>query len=201
MIRLTSAEVLPAAEMLARAFGDDPMLAHLLPQAESRAERAFHLFRCVVQYGVLFGEVYATSSRMEGVAVWLPPPETDPSFAKMLKVGVVSLPLTAGVRCALRFWNLDCHLSRVWRRYGGFPHWYLGLLGVAPRCQGQGYGSTLVAPMLVRCDQENLRCCVDTANEKNTAFYRRFGFSVVHQAPVPRTALGYWFMVRDVAPA
>jgi ribosomal protein S18 acetylase RimI-like enzyme len=197
MIRLTRSEIRPAAKMLAQAFRHDPLVGYLLPEVESREQRVFHWFHCVVQYGIFFGEVYATSSRMEGVAVWLPPHETTSTLAKMLKAGGVRLPFTAGIKCSWRSWKLQRHLAAVWRRCGDFPHWYLGLLGVAPAAQGRGHGSNLVSAMLDRCDSQGLRCCVDTANQENTTFYQRFGFLVTDQAPVPGTNLGYWLMVRE----
>jgi ribosomal protein S18 acetylase RimI-like enzyme len=198
MIRITTlAEADAATESLVQAFAEDPLLAYLLPDAASRSRRAFHCLGAVVRYGLLFGEVYATSPNMEGVAVWLPPEESNPSFRKMLRAGVARLPITAGVRCTWRFWKLECHLSAVWDRHGRMPHWYLALLGVLPAAQGCGHGGQLVSAMLRRFGEQRLPCCVDTANSKNVPFYERFGFTLVERAPLPGTEVGYWFLRRE----
>lgn len=199
MIRLTPADIPPAAQMLARAFQADPLLDYLLPGRAAQDRRAFHCLRSIVQYGVRFGEAYAASPGLEAVAVWLPPEEAAPSLAKMVRAGVLALPVRIGLGATLRFWRLQRHLGRTWRQCGSFPHWYLCTLGVTPALRGRGLGSQLLAAMLERCDQRRLACCLETVNEKNTTFYQRFGFAVVRRAAVPRSRLMCWFMLREAA--
>lgn len=201
MIRLTSADLSPAAETLARAFHRDPLLTHLLPDEPARQRRGRRCLARIAGYGLRYGEAYAASSNMEGVAVWLPPQESKPALAKMLRAGVWRMPAEIGWGAALRFARVLDHLARVWRRCGPPPHWYLCLLGVDPQRQGQGHGKALVRAMLERFDRSQLACGLETTNEHNTAFYQSLGFSLVAVEPVPHTELRFWFMLRPPAGA
>lgn len=70
--RLTGAQARPAAEVFARAFHDEPLYCHIVPDVDVRKDVLPHLFEFRIRYGVLYGEVHVTSSNLEGVAVWIP---------------------------------------------------------------------------------------------------------------------------------
>ena len=91
-IRLGIPDIQRASLVLGRAFHDDPLLSHLLPDPAKRASLSPKRFSCILRYG----EVRATSSEMEGVAVWLPPQSAHASVFKMVRVGAFSLPSPKG---------------------------------------------------------------------------------------------------------
>ena len=105
-IRLEMLDIQGASFLLGRAFHDDPFLRHLLPDPAERKRLSPKGFRCILRYGVRYGEVQATSSNMEGVAVWLPPQSAHVSMSKMVRVGAFSLPFTVGPRFFFRFSRL-----------------------------------------------------------------------------------------------
>lgn len=196
MIRLTAAEIGPAAEVLVRAFEHDPMPAYVEPRPERRSRHVAACFAGVLRYGVRYGEVYASSSRLESVAMWLGPGQTGGSLVKTLRAGALTVSLRAGLRSTLRFLRLVDHLGTFWLRRVPDPHWYLAVLGTDPECRGRGLAGELVARMCQRFDREGLSCCVDTENEANTVFYRRHGFDLLDRSPVPGTSMDCWFMLR-----
>lgn len=59
------------------------------------------------------------------------------------------------------------------------PHWYLGILGVDPARQKQGYGSKLIRGILDLCDCFELPAYLESSNPMNIAFYKKHGFEVV----------------------
>jgi ribosomal protein S18 acetylase RimI-like enzyme len=77
------------------------------------------------------------------------------------------------------------------------PHWYLMILGVDPAHQGAGIGSALIAPTLAEADAAGLPCYLETAKERNLAFYRRHGFDVRHEAHIPGGGPKVWMMARE----
>ena len=80
LVRLTESQIEPAAETLALAFQDYPVFTYVFPDACERRNELPLLLQNFVHYGVLNGEVYATSRNLEGVAVWMPPDHTgEPS--------------------------------------------------------------------------------------------------------------------------
>lgn len=56
------------------------------------------------------------------------------------------------------------------------PHRYLVLLGVEPTKQGQGYGTSLLEPILQDCDRQQEVFYLETCNPRSAAFYERHGF-------------------------
>ena len=62
--------------------------------------------------------------------------------------------------------------------------------------QGQGVGSSLVAPMLARADAEGLPCYLETMKERNVAFYEKHGFQVVVEDDLPKGGPHFWTMKR-----
>jgi len=75
------------------------------------------------------------------------------------------------------------------------PRWYLMILGVNPPMQSQGIGGPLIAPVLARANAAGVLCYLETAKERNVAFYRAYGFEVLVDDTMPN-AFRYWTMRR-----
>ena len=114
-ICLTKTGIPPASEMLARAFADDPMLSHLVPNAVKRRRVALGSFRCVLRYGILYGEVQATSTNLEGVAIWLPPEAVRASVLQMLRAGLLFSAADGWAKVRQAVPLLHQHLDRLHR--------------------------------------------------------------------------------------
>ena len=84
LVRLDRAHVRPASAMLARSFRDYPLLAYVVPDATRREREAFYFCQYDLYYGFRYGEVYATSPQMEGVAVWVPSDYLPMTTARIL---------------------------------------------------------------------------------------------------------------------
>jgi ribosomal protein S18 acetylase RimI-like enzyme len=80
------------------------------------------------------------------------------------------------------------------------PHWYLGVLGTRTEAQGRGVGSALLAPVLEHCDTEGLPAYLESSKHANIAFYRRHGFEVTGEIPLPFGGPPVWPMWRDPRP-
>lgn len=193
---LRKADIVRASQMFARAFDNDPLLAHLIPDAARRRSLSPRLYRCVLRYGLHYGRVVATSPNWEGAAVWLPPQAAHASLPRMFRAGKFALPFRIGPRFTVRALKCHRHLDRLRRHHTPFSHWYLQLLGVEPQHQGKGNATALLAPMLVRSDHERVPCCLDTMNGENVTFYERFGFQVLAHSVVPKTNVGIWLLAR-----
>ena len=76
-----------AAQTLARAFADYPVPRYYYPDETERVRRLPHMCQFLLRYGVRYGEVCATSQRMEGVATWLPWDKVDVTLRRVLCSG------------------------------------------------------------------------------------------------------------------
>ncbi|MGH2600595.1 MAG: hypothetical protein ACRDJ9_14580, partial [Dehalococcoidia bacterium] len=71
-VRLQESQLTEAEAVLARAFFDDPVSVHVLPDEEHRARVLPALMGMSARLGFGAGELYTAAERVEGVAVWLP---------------------------------------------------------------------------------------------------------------------------------
>jgi len=201
LVCLTKAQIKPAAKVLARAFQDYPLFANFIPDASKRKLLLPDIFQFLTRYGILYGEVYATSPGLEGIAVWFPSEKVKMTLWKMIRVGGFTLiyDYFRAAKFILRLLSYNEYALKLHNRHAHFPHWYLFLIGVDPVFQRRGYASALIKPMLARIDQERLPCYLETQDEKNISTYQRYGFEVVQVDTVPGTDLNHWAMLRKRA--
>jgi len=197
LFRLGKAYVKPAADTLGRAFQNDPLLTYFIPDACERKSKSVHIIQCYIRYGVLYGEVYATSRNLEGVAVWIPSEKVDMTKWRAIRTGWPALYFKLGKSSVTRLSQVDESISSMYSRHAPFPNLYLQWLGVDPVFQGKGYASTLLEPVFARIDREHLPCYVETQNIKNVPMYQHFGFKIVEETIIPGTEIRHWAMIRN----
>jgi GNAT superfamily N-acetyltransferase len=170
-----------AAEALALAFAADPAWEHLLPDSGTRAERLLAFF--TAEIGNLTPEhrqVWITEDG-SGAAVWAAPGRWRVPLLRTLRQ---ARPMAAvfGRRLSLATWTL----LRIERHHPSTPgHWYLHYLGVEPRRQGRGLGAALLAPVLERCDHEEIPAHLEASTERNRVLYERNGFALTGTYEMP----------------
>jgi ribosomal protein S18 acetylase RimI-like enzyme len=79
-------------------------------------------------------------------------------------------------------------------------NWFLATIDVDPAHQGCGIGSTLLAPVLARADEQRSCCFRETHAADNVRLYERHGFRVVEHIEDPAT-VPLWVMLRPPAGA
>ena len=182
--------------MLARAFHDDPLYRAVLPEEDKRRKLLFWLYDKMLRYCFLYGTMHTLPS-LEGAACWLPPGQTELTIGRILRSGLIGMPLRMGPAAYMRFSAyIDCS-SELRRQNSPDTYWYLWVLGVDPPHQGQGVGGRLIRPVLEQADASGTACYLETEVERNLAFYERHGFRVVAEARVPRLDLRTWSLVRE----
>jgi GNAT superfamily N-acetyltransferase len=196
LIRLDKSRLKPAAEMIARAFHDDPGSVYFFPDVPERKNKLPFVFRLLIRYGLLYGEVYATSQNLEGVAVWLPSEKSYRTLWRSIRSGGLSLLFRIGREAVVREYAFGEYLESMRRRCAPAAYWYLPLLGVDPVYQGKGYASILLRAMFIRAEQEHLPCYLETLTEKDVSIYRHLGFEVVEEGVFPGTEVTMRAMLR-----
>ncbi|MCK4515677.1 MAG: GNAT family N-acetyltransferase [Spirochaetaceae bacterium] len=185
-----------AAEMLSSAFHDDMFLANYFPDSTRRLAVGRLFFQFPLCAGLSVGEVFATSPRIEGVAVWFPPATYPLSMRSMLHAVPFLTALRFGIAGGARMKALGDFFDTLHSRLAPPNHWFLELLGVDPDAQGRGHASALLRPMLARIDGEGCPCYLETTNPDNVSMYEHFGFEVRTSGTVPDTRIDYWCMLR-----
>jgi GNAT superfamily N-acetyltransferase len=192
----TEADVPRLAAVLGRAFADDPLNRHLVPNDQRRAKRLPGGMAQQLRHVFLPNGAVLTTPDRAGAALWLGPDAQRLSLGDQLRLlpGMARLFGLRGMPGAMRaLAELDGRAPRE-------PHWHLSLLGVAPERQGTGIGSALLRPVLERCDREVRAAYLETSRAANLRFYERHGF-VVRERVDLRGGLRVWTMLRAPRPA
>jgi GNAT superfamily N-acetyltransferase len=178
--------------VLARAFHEDPAFAWVLRHDPGRMrvlERGFELF--LRRIWMEQEETYTTAD-VVAVAVWERPEEW--------KLGAVQQLRLAPAMMA----TFGRHLPRLLRalmtleaKHPREPHYYLPFVGVEPEWQGRGLGSSVLAPVLERCDSERMPAFLEASTPRNRALYERHGFTATEEFRLGGDAPPQWRMWRD----
>jgi len=184
------------AAQMARTFLDDPVTSHIF-RNEARREaglRAYFGTQMKADY-LPFGGCY-TAEGYAGSAIWAPagkPLQTV--LAGMLTMLPVLPYVIANMRTTFQL------LTLIESKHPREPHWYLASLGTAVEQQGKGVGGALMRPVLDHCDAEGIPCYLESSKERNLPFYRRHGFEVVEEVPLPGDGPSLWTMWREPQPS
>jgi GNAT superfamily N-acetyltransferase len=189
---IVAADTDPLAEVLGRAFADDPVWQWIFPR---HPERMAALFAVLLRHAHLPNGV-SELAEQDGVilagALWDPP-------------GRWRIPVAAQVRqfpalvriLGTRTYAVMRGLARVESVHPVEPHWYLAVLGTDPPAQGRGLGSALLRSRLSRCDDERFPAYLESSKEANIPYYERFGFRVTGEVRMPGGGPCVWSMWRD----
>ena len=194
--RLQQAQIPDAAEVLARAFFDDPLISWWIPDDERRRKSLPWFMSAPTKLGLKSGEVETTSGTIEGAAVWLAPGKTTISPVDMLFAGMMLAPFKIGWTGFQRLMKTMNIVEKAHKQHVPEDHWYLAVLGVDPPRQGQGIGSALMQPVLAKADATHLPAYLETQKEINVSLYRKHGFDVVEEMDLPGGGPHIWYMKR-----
>jgi ribosomal protein S18 acetylase RimI-like enzyme len=194
--RATNDDVDAMAAQLAKTFDDDPVIGHIFRNPSRRAAGLRAYFRTQMRADYLpFGGCYTTDG-YAGSAIWAPAGKPLLTGLTAIVTMLPVLPYVAAhLATTLRLLNL------VESMHPHEPHWYLATLGTAVEQQGKGVGSALMRPVLQHCDTEGIPCYLESSKERNVPFYRRHGFEVVKEVPLPGEGPLLWTMWREPQPA
>jgi ribosomal protein S18 acetylase RimI-like enzyme len=196
LLRLTLKERDAGAAVLGRAFSEYELLRYYFHEQTQRRAAAHTFASISLSVCLKYGEVYASSEKLEGVAAWLPPGKSPFGVRQVIRSVPFSTLVRFGHQGAGRMRAFGRFVDNLHRKLVPYPHWYLEIIGVDPAYQGQGFSSRLLRPLLERIDCERMPCFLETNTEKNVAIYRRFGFEVVSEDKLPGTEVTTFAMLR-----
>jgi ribosomal protein S18 acetylase RimI-like enzyme len=184
-----------AADVVSRAFLNDPLYAYIIPDEEERKRYFPYIFRAYIWYCLQFGEVYASSTNLEGIALWLPSKFAYITPERSKECGDEVFFYVLGRKYLERL-SVTSHPNNVHEQLVKEPHVYLMVLAVDPEYQRKGFGRKLLLPMIEYLDTTNQKCYLDTNKESNISYYRNFGFKVLKEFEIENTGVINWSMLR-----
>jgi ribosomal protein S18 acetylase RimI-like enzyme len=196
LYRLKETDLPLAGRIMGNIFQKEPQVEYFIPDSTKRKKLLTPFYSFLLRYGILYGRVYAPSARLEGIAIWLPPANSKMTFWKILRAGGIFLLIQGGVPLLFKLLDVLEPVANLHKKIEKIPHWYLFLLGVKNRLQGQGYARTLLRAMLAKIDEEHSACYLETQNQKNVDLYQRYGFELIGKIQITNSKLSFWGMLR-----
>jgi len=197
MIRAAGAEDLPLlADVLARAFQDDPVFAWSIRDPADRRARLPAMFETFAEVFLPHHETYLTEDRTSA-ALWAPagvdPLQGAPGAWFAQRCGELLSP-DAAAGCLAVGELFEQHRPAA-------PCTYLQLIGVVPEQQGNGRGSQLLRHVLARCDTAGTPAYLEASTTDNRRLDARHGFRTIGHITLPEDGPTVWPRWREPATA
>ncbi|MHA2393045.1 MAG: GNAT family N-acetyltransferase [Promethearchaeota archaeon] len=184
------------AQIISEAFHDDPLYTYIIPDESERRKYFPYIFKAYIWYCLQFGEVYATSLNIEGIALWVPSEFSYITPKRSKECGDEVFFYMLGKKYLERL-SITSFANEIHEKLITEPHMYLMTIAVDPKLQRRGFGRKLLTPMLEYLDDNNLKCYLDTNKESNIPFYQSFGFRILKKFEIEKTGILNWSMLRD----
>jgi GNAT superfamily N-acetyltransferase len=166
----TDTDAHQAIAVLVLAFSTDPVLRWVYPDPYQYLSHFPNFVRAFAGRAFEQRTAYYTDG-FSGVALWLQPGiEPDEEEMVILFQHTVSEPLQEEVFGVM---------EQMGSYHPSEPHWFLPLIGVETRQQGQGIGSALMKHALIPCDRDQKLAYLELTNPENTTLYERHGFELL----------------------
>jgi GNAT superfamily N-acetyltransferase len=183
--RATCERVPDLAELLGRAFVDDPMIAW--PFGADRLDLVTEFFR-VFDEGIAANGWLWEAGDGDGVAAWIPPG----SETEMMDIDRALRHLLEGAQ--------QRH-GELWEwiaeRFPNEPFWYLDHIAVEAEERGSGIGTALIEHGLAFARRDRVTAFLETGRPENVPYYERRGFRTYLDEDAPNGGPHIWFMRSD----
>jgi len=196
LYRVTKEDCTRAGTVLADAFAEDPAWKMALEGFTPDQRSAF--FEGAVRYCVKFGDIFATSEKLEGLIVTIHSSMADMTFWRTIRSGSIIPMFRMPMRLGLKLRDIFDPLEKDRKEnMKGIEHIYLMILGVGTKHQGKGHGKRLLETRLEELDKTGLPVYLETGTEHNVAMYEKRGFRVIKEITLPIVDLPHWEMLRE----
>jgi ribosomal protein S18 acetylase RimI-like enzyme len=185
---------------LADAFQNDSVWK-LFFKEEATIDQRSLFFETPIRYCIKYGQVYATSEHLEGIAAWVPGNLADITIWRVIQIGA----LFSGMKALRACTKLAQQQERIFKplqaaritNMKGREYIYLMIIGVTSACQGQGFGRKLMEALIGESTQIGNPIYTETQNEENVRFYESLGFKAINQITLPIINLPHWELIRE----
>jgi len=179
--------------LLSRAFYNDPYYVYIMPNETKRMAQLHWWMRILLRYTLKYGNIYFTEDH-KSVAMWIGPDKPMVDDFKVLSLGLILYPFKVGLKNFIKVLDLSGQWDKEHKKLSK-RHYYLMVIAVEPEFQGKGIGTHLLQDGLMRADNENLECYLETCTEEDVRFYRKHNFEIIFNKGFAVDS-EYWLMTR-----
>ncbi|MBN2004023.1 MAG: GNAT family N-acetyltransferase [Anaerolineae bacterium] len=197
LYRLQKKDILKATAVAAAAFQSEPFWNAIVGD---KTEQLAGAYEAPLRYCFTYGDVYAPSEAVEGIAAWVSSDFADMTPWRLLRSGSLVAGFKVGMGNMLRmlpvFGAMDA--DRI-KNMKGKSYFHFQIFCVAPELQGRGLGGKMLRALIEKSEQAGVYIYLETQTEENVRMYEKFGFEVVLKHVMPKVNLPVWDMVRKPA--
>ena len=197
LYKVQKKDIKKAGETLANAFEHDPVWKAILEKCTFKQKSLF--WASPIQYGLKYGEVWATSEEIEGVIVWLPSEYSVMNMKTIFGSGLAFKRQGVSLRKMIQIGKIMSPLDKEKKRILSVRKYlYLYVVGVKDVHQGKGFGKRLINAYMEQIDKHNIIGYLETATRENVRLYNKFGFDEVNTVNHPIIHLPQYQMIREI---
>ena len=175
IIAVQAGEVPRAVSVQVTAFGSDPIMRWLWPEARDYLRHFPDLVHGFGGGAFAHEGAHVTES-FAGGTLWLPPGVSpDEAALERLMADAVPEPVRSEVASML---------EQMGASHPDAPHWHLAFIGVDPSQQAKGIGGELLRHTLTLIDAQHVHAYLESSNRANLSLYRLHGFEVIREIQI-----------------
>jgi ribosomal protein S18 acetylase RimI-like enzyme len=160
-------------DILQKAFDDNKSVNYVVRQDDNRLARIRGLMEYSFNICNAFGEVWISEDN-QACALILFPDKKRTSFRTLLW----DLKLALSVIGIDRVNAVLKRESMIKSNHPKSPIAYLWFIGVNPKLQSKGIGSSFIREVIAECERKKRPIYLETSMERNIPFYKKFGFEI-----------------------
>jgi ribosomal protein S18 acetylase RimI-like enzyme len=160
-------------DILQKAFDDNKSVNYVVRQDDNRLTRIRGLMEYSFNVCNAFGEVWISENN-QACALILFPDKKRTSFRTLLW----DLKLALSVIGIDRVNAVLKRESMIKSNHPKSPIAYLWFIGVNPKLQSKGIGSSFIREVIAECERKKRPIYLETSMERNIPFYKKFGFEI-----------------------
>ena len=200
LYKLQKRDIRNVGPILRDAFQHDPIWNQLFKDEPMAEHKLSSFFEAPVRYCMKFGDVYATSENLEGIAAWVPGDQGNMTMWRMLRSGALMSAMRIGAGIGKKMKQIMKTLPEDREQnMGDSPYIYFLIVGVASTYQGKGLGGKLIRAVIERSEAEGKPIYLETETVDNVKLYEKYGFHVIKKITLPVVNLPMWEMRREAS--
>lgn len=195
---LTLLDLEQAAQVIAYAFVDDPLISFMLPIKATRVTTLIKFFRVYSEISIKNKRGYGVGEPLQGVAFWKFPEQESLSISVRSLAKFLPLLFTMYPIGYIRARKILNQINILHDKHANEPHFYLDNLAVTASARGKGLSSQLIRPFIEMADSQKVIAYTDTVTASNVPLYEHFGFKCVERNTIQGTGITVYALRRPV---
>lgn len=159
-------------DILCQAFKNDPLITWMLEKSKN-PDKLRIMMTYLFHQSMKIGYIFLTEDNC-ATAIWKC--EKNEKFCLEFIKRNISFLIQIGIRSVYRILKNESFTHKQYPQDKKFCH--LFMIAVLPECQGKGYASRLMDPVLHEMERISRPVFIETANTRNVKIYSKKGFKI-----------------------